>query len=430
MSGPRKTAASELLESGREHVELHYDVEIGLARHRQWLQQGVPVPEWAGTSVAAKSLLPLITKGLALVVVGAGAGGVAWYARTQSALQAGTDSVAAASVRLTSAWTEARIDPREVTQLRAATEQETKTEPVGPRLQRAGERMQPEAASSPRPLSANAQPRSARATLGVTHARPEVQTQFALHEPTRTATDRAPVDTARASAESASTGAAPTAREARFSATRATMENHAPAGQASRTKEARFSATRANTEGDAVVRHASRANEARTGPMHANTGEPFAEQASRATAARSSAARASIESPAVAVQSQGNAAVVPSSPAPARASGAASGQLQPSAAKSTPTDHREMAELAAAESVLTHDPARALSLVQQSDRHYPDGYFQQERAYVAVMALIRLGRIDDAEAQAKRFYACYPPKPFGARIQHALELAAAKRHKP
>jgi hypothetical protein len=84
-----------------------------------------------------------------------------------------------------------------------------------------------------------------------------------------------------------------------------------------------------------------------------------------------------------------------------------------------------MKQVATAEQLLPRSPDRALALVRQADAQFPRGYFQQERAYIAIMALIRLGRIDEARARAASFAKRYPPLPYGARIRSALEAQHA-----
>jgi hypothetical protein len=48
------TAAQALLEAGREHPPLRYDVEAGLTRHQQHVQNATPMPPWA----SARGALP------------------------------------------------------------------------------------------------------------------------------------------------------------------------------------------------------------------------------------------------------------------------------------------------------------------------------------------------------------------------------------
>jgi hypothetical protein len=94
---------------------------------------------------------------------------------------------------------------------------------------------------------------------------------------------------------------------------------------------------------------------------------------------------------------------------------------EPLAQVQEPEDLLEMQQVASAEQLLERSPERALALVRQGDQRFARGYFQQERAYIAIMALIRLGRIGDARARAASFAKQFPPLPYGARIRSALE---------
>ena len=96
----------------------------------------------------------------------------------------------------------------------------------------------------------------------------------------------------------------------------------------------------------------------------------------------------------------------------------------PEAKPQQPEDLVEMQEVATAEQLLERAPARALALVQKGDQRFVRGYFQQERAYIAIMALIRLGRIEEARAKAASFAKQFPALPYGARIRTALDAAA------
>lgn len=86
-----------------------------------------------------------------------------------------------------------------------------------------------------------------------------------------------------------------------------------------------------------------------------------------------------------------------------------------------PDDLAEMQQVATAEKLLDRSPQRALALMQQGDQRFASGYFQQERAYIAIMALIRLGRIEEARVRAATFAKRFPALPYGARIRSALE---------
>ena len=86
---------------------------------------------------------------------------------------------------------------------------------------------------------------------------------------------------------------------------------------------------------------------------------------------------------------------------------------------SSPDAMREIQEVAEAQRLLTSDPARALALVQASEARTPSGYLREERRYVGVMALFRLGKLDEARTEAARFLADYPDGPYSARVRAA-----------
>jgi hypothetical protein len=96
-------------------------------------------------------------------------------------------------------------------------------------------------------------------------------------------------------------------------------------------------------------------------------------------------------------------------------------QPEPRREAQSSDDLVEMQQVASAEQLLERSPARALALVYKGDQQFARGYFQQERAYIAIMALIRLGRIDEARTRAATFAKQFPALPYGARIRSALE---------
>jgi hypothetical protein len=102
---------------------------------------------------------------------------------------------------------------------------------------------------------------------------------------------------------------------------------------------------------------------------------------------------------------------------------------EPGAKAQGPDDLLEMQEVARAEQLLEGSPERALTLVRQGDQRFAHGYFQQERAYVAIMALIRLGRVEEARSRAATFAKRFPALPYGARIRSALQASGAANEK-
>jgi hypothetical protein len=85
---------------------------------------------------------------------------------------------------------------------------------------------------------------------------------------------------------------------------------------------------------------------------------------------------------------------------------------------------REMGMLAVAQRVLKTDPERALRLARQGEQEFAGSMFTQERQQVLLLALIELGRIDEAKRLALPYLKRYPNGPFSDRLRSAL--AAAK----
>jgi hypothetical protein len=81
---------------------------------------------------------------------------------------------------------------------------------------------------------------------------------------------------------------------------------------------------------------------------------------------------------------------------------------------------REMQMLAVAQRVLTEDPARALRLAEQGEREFANSMFSAERKNVASLALVKLGRLDEARRVGKPLLAKYPNAPFSQRLRAAL----------
>lgn len=88
---------------------------------------------------------------------------------------------------------------------------------------------------------------------------------------------------------------------------------------------------------------------------------------------------------------------------------------------------REMGMLAVAQRVLHADPARALSLVRQSAREFGDTMFAPERGQLELLALVKLGRVDEAKRLARPYLARYPNGPFSDRVRRALASGRVER---
>lgn len=81
---------------------------------------------------------------------------------------------------------------------------------------------------------------------------------------------------------------------------------------------------------------------------------------------------------------------------------------------------REMRMLKAAQAALGSNPSRALSLARQGEREFPGSTFSQERRHLLILALVELGRLDEAKGRAADYLDRYPRGPFSDRVRTAL----------
>jgi hypothetical protein len=98
-------------------------------------------------------------------------------------------------------------------------------------------------------------------------------------------------------------------------------------------------------------------------------------------------------------------------------------QVAPPSAPTIETGALEAAESEASflrrtRAALVADPALALRMTEEHASRYPRGVLLQERDVIAIDALVRLGRRDEARARATTFHARYPSS------AHASHLAA------
>ncbi|MBN9166620.1 MAG: hypothetical protein J0I07_37145, partial [Myxococcales bacterium] len=73
-----------------------------------------------------------------------------------------------------------------------------------------------------------------------------------------------------------------------------------------------------------------------------------------------------------------------------------------------------------AQASLSSDPARALELARTHERTFPAGAFVQEREVIAVDALARLHRREEATTRARALLRHHPATPYAARLEAAL----------
>ena len=73
-----------------------------------------------------------------------------------------------------------------------------------------------------------------------------------------------------------------------------------------------------------------------------------------------------------------------------------------------------------AQDALASDPARALAIADEHALAFPRGELTQEREVVAVEALSKLGRKDDALRRANALLRRFPRTPYVAHLEKAL----------
>lgn len=69
---------------------------------------------------------------------------------------------------------------------------------------------------------------------------------------------------------------------------------------------------------------------------------------------------------------------------------------------------------------LASDPATSLALLLAHVRRFPAGQLAAERDYLTIDALVRLGRRDEARAQARAFLLHHPASPYAKELERAL----------
>jgi hypothetical protein len=82
---------------------------------------------------------------------------------------------------------------------------------------------------------------------------------------------------------------------------------------------------------------------------------------------------------------------------------------------------REAKLVAQARRALADDPARALELTDELEREFPNGLLEEERRALAIRALTRLRRGDEARTAAKSFLVKFPDGPHAAAVRRAID---------
>ncbi|AKV04772.1 hypothetical protein AKJ09_11435 [Labilithrix luteola] len=99
-----------------------------------------------------------------------------------------------------------------------------------------------------------------------------------------------------------------------------------------------------------------------------------------------------------------------------------SGDLRrPSASVEAPiAEESESSLLNRAHAAVTSNPQHALALTSEHARRFANGMLVQEREVIAIEALARLGRVDEARARAATFYSNYPNSAYRRRVDAAF----------
>jgi hypothetical protein len=112
----------------------------------------------------------------------------------------------------------------------------------------------------------------------------------------------------------------------------------------------------------------------------------------------------------------------PTSGEPQFATPAPQATLPPSPVPTPPTE-TEFSLLEQAQRALSDDPQRALALADRDGRLYPAGSLAQEREVIAIEALMKLGRSDEARLRADRFSRTFPGSAHTPRVMQLVDPA-------
>jgi RNA polymerase sigma-70 factor (ECF subfamily) len=377
-----RSEAARLLRLGRAQPPATGALESSLARHQSLVKSGADLPAWAASraphtatwfgligasataAIAAALALPL-TAALVLHATSAPPG------RSAAPLTAARNALSPAPIAALPTAVGRAVAGRQ-----SST---TSTDSASPRASLASAVVAPASADEPVPTTA-------RHPRDVSH---------------RANTSIAPKN---------ASGVAPTADRADLAAT--PVSRGLPAGSA--------------VSAASVAHSLAPAGSASTSARKASSASPAAGDTVALTTAADSTSKRS--SSAVAIPLAANSA----SPEP-RARGESSepsnsAEAAPLAAPrpraSTDAELLEMRDIGNAERLIATEPARALAIVQHAQQRFPDGYFGEERAYVEIMALFGLGRLDEARAKAADFLRTYPDGAYSRRVRHAAQSGA------
>ncbi|WP_437592534.1 hypothetical protein [Sorangium sp. So ce1000] len=84
---------------------------------------------------------------------------------------------------------------------------------------------------------------------------------------------------------------------------------------------------------------------------------------------------------------------------------------------------RESNLVDASRAALAQDPEAALAALDRHQAEFPKGRLAEEREFIAIRALVRLGRADEARARAAAFFARYPSSSFAEPVRRIVGAA-------
>lgn len=67
--------------------------------------------------------------------------------------------------------------------------------------------------------------------------------------------------------------------------------------------------------------------------------------------------------------------------------------------------------------IVDSDPVAALALAREDERRAPEGRFADERSFLAMKALVHLGKIAAARDEATGFFEKHPESAWGERVE-------------
>ncbi len=156
---------------------------------------------------------------------------------------------------------------------------------------------------------------------------------------------------------------------------------------------------------------------------------PVVETVAPVTAPAARRSAPSIVAPSVAAAASADPVPTPTAeasadPTPATGGGVVAAPTVATAAAPMPTEDPLAVEerlMERARRSLSSDPRDALVVVQQHERDFPDGQHAADRDWIAIQALQRLGRTNEARARAETLIARHPRSPYVQRARDILD---------